>query len=275
MAEKLKKAFMIMNKRGFNMDYKFLSVEIENHIAQVSFNRPEVLNAFDAETIDELDNLMDFIATNETINCVVFSGSKGNFAAGADITNMVTMNPKEAYGFSFNKTFSKIENLPQSTIAAVAGYALGAGCELALACDFRIAADNAKFGLPEIKLGIMPGAGGTQRLPRLIGIARAKELIMLGHNINAQTALSYGLVNKVVADEELIDEALALAKKLAAGPPDALKAAKKVINYGIDLDLKAGIELEAISWSNLFSTHDQREGMEAFLEKRKPIFKGN
>lgn len=257
------------------MDYKFLTVEIENHIAKVMFNRPEVLNAFDAETINELDNLLDFIATNETIYCVVFSGSKGNFAAGADITNMVTMNPKEAYEFSFSKTFSKLEALPQPTIAAVSGYALGAGCELALACDFRIASINAKFGLPEIKLGIMPGAGGTQRLPRLIGIARAKELIMLGSNINAESALSYGLVNKVVADEELLAEALALAKKLAAGPPEALKAAKKVINYGVDLDLKAGIELEAISWSNLFSTHDQKEGMQAFLEKRKANFNGN
>lgn len=256
------------------MNYKSLLVEVENHVAKISFNRPQVLNAFDAETITELDNLIEYIAYDETIYCVIFSGREGNFAAGADITNMVNMNPKEAYEFSFSKTFSKIEALPQPTIAAVSGYALGAGCELALACDFRIAAQSAKFGLPEIKIGIMPGAGGTQRLPRLIGIARAKELIMLGNNIDAATALSYGLVNKVVADEELLNEAVSLAKKLAAGPPEALKAAKKVINIGVDLDLKAGIELEAISWSNLFSTQDQKEGMQAFLEKRKPIFKG-
>ncbi|NLB88794.1 MAG: enoyl-CoA hydratase/isomerase family protein [Syntrophomonadaceae bacterium] len=257
------------------MNYEFLLVEIENHVAKITFNRPQVLNAFDAQTINELDHLLDLIAADETIYCVIFNGSEGNFAAGADITNMVAMKPKEAYEFSFSKTFSKIEDLPQPTIAAVAGYALGAGCELALACDFRIAGRSAKFGLPEIKLGIMPGAGGTQRLPRLIGIARAKELIMLGNNIDAESALAYGLVNKVVADEVLLDEAMNLAKKIAAGPPEALKAAKKVINYGVDLDLKAGIELEAISWSNLFSTQDQKEGMQAFLEKRKPNFKGN
>ena len=135
-----------------------------------------------------------------------------------------------------------------------------------------IAAQSAKFGLPEIKIGIMPGAGGTQRLPRLIGIARAKELIMLGNNIDAATALSYGLVNKVVADEELLNEAVSLAKKLAAGPPEALKAAKKVINIGVDLDLKAGIELEAISWSNLFSTQDQKGGNASIFRKKEAHF---
>lgn len=257
------------------MDYKYLSIQVENHIAVVTFNRPEVLNAFDADTIMELDNLLDFMALNEKVYCVIFCGSEGNFAAGADITNMVAMNPQEAYGFSFNKTFSKIEALPQPTIAAVSGYALGAGCELALACDFRIASTSAKFGLPEIKLGIMPGAGGTQRLPRLIGMARAKELIMLGSNIEAESALAYGLVNRIVADEVLLDEALTLAKKIASGPPEAIKAAKKTINYGADLDLRSAIEMEAISWSKLFSTHDQKEGMQAFIEKRKPKFTGN
>ncbi|MGE5379666.1 MAG: enoyl-CoA hydratase/isomerase family protein, partial [Methylocystaceae bacterium] len=196
-----------------------------------------------------------------------------NFAAGADITDMVEGNPEFARFFAFKDTFNKVADLEKPTIAAVAGYALGAGTELALACDFRIAKANTRFGLPEIGIGIMPGAGGTQRLPRLIGLARAKEMIMLGGMVDAAAALSYGLVNKVV-EEEVVAEAMKLAAKLAKLPPIALRNAKQVINQGQSMELKMGIDLEAIAWASLFATEDQKEGMRAFVGKRKPEFKG-
>lgn len=163
--------------------------------------------------------------------------------------------------------------MEKPTVAAIAGYALGGGMELALACDFRIAQSNAHLGLPEITLGIFPGAGGTKRLPRLIGMARAKEMIMLGGIVDASTALSYGLVNWVVEDP-LLEEALKLASKLSQLPPIAMRQAKQLIQHSWDSDLKTGMEFEALAWTSLFASEDQKEGMKAFLDKRKPNFQG-
>lgn len=255
------------------MSSQNLILSQENGIAIVTINRPEVLNALNRQTVDELDAMAEELNRDKEVRVVIFTGGEKHFAAGADITDMVEGNPEFARGFAFKDTFNKIEDLNKPTIAAVAGYALGAGMEMTLACDFRVAKANVRFGLPEVGIGIMPGAGGTQRLPRLIGTARAKEMIMLGNNIDAGTALSYGLVTRVV-EENVVEEALKLAAKLASLPPIALRSAKQVVNQGQSMELKLGIDLEAIAWANLFATEDQKEGMRAFIQKRKPDFKG-
>jgi enoyl-CoA hydratase len=204
---------------------------------------------------------------------LIVSGSEGNFAAGADVAPMVDLAPAEAEVFCFNDVFNELEALPVPVIAAISGFALGGGMELALACDFRICGKDAKMGFPEIKLGIFPGAGGTQRLPRLIGVGRAREMIYLGATIDADTALQYGLCNRVVSGDP-VDEAMKMAEKLATRPPVALAGVKGVINFGMNAGLRESIAFEQRAWADLFSTADQKEGMNAFLEKRKAVFQG-
>ena len=241
------------------------------NIGVLKVNRPKALNALSREVVDEIDEVLEQIKADEEARALIVTGD-GNFAAGADIVAMVELGPEEARKFLFSETFNKLENLEIPTIAAICGYALGGGLELALTCDFRIASEDAKVGLPEITLGIMPGAGGTVRLPRLIGEAKAKEMIMLGGPIKADEALRVGLVSKVVPKEELFDEAMKLAEKLSQRPKLALKAAKESINNGrID---KNAVAKEADIWSSLFATQDQKEGMRAFVDKRKPQYIG-
>jgi enoyl-CoA hydratase len=256
------------------LTYSHILLEVENHVATLSLNRPEVLNALNREMVDEIDQAVDRIARDGDIRVVILTGAGKHFAAGADVSNMAELNPEEARQFAFTPTINKVESLPQPVIAAVKGYALGAGFEIALAADIRLAGNSSRFGFPEINLGIMPGAGGTQRLPRILGCAQAKELIFLGHNLDANMALTQGLVNQIVADEKLMDEALAMAQKMAAKPPLAMKMAKRTVNLGMNMDVKSATEMEAIAWSDLFATQDQKEGMRAFLEKRKPQFNG-
>ena len=241
------------------------------NIGVLRINRPKSFNALNREVVNMLDQKIDLIEHDPEVRALIVTGD-GNFAAGADIVAMVELNSEEAREFLFSNTFNRLENIGIPTIAAIAGYALGGGLELALTCDFRIAADNAKVGLPEITLGIMPGAGGTIRLPRIIGELKAKEMIFLGEQIKADEALRIGLVSKVVPKEELFDEAMKFAEKLAQRAPLALKAAKKSVNYGIAQ--AQAIENEANVWSSLFSTEDQKEGMRAFVDKRKPEYKG-
>jgi enoyl-CoA hydratase len=208
----------------------------------------------------------------------VLTGGEEIFCAGADISEIEgTASAEAAYQHAreFQILFEQLEALPQPVIAAVSGYALGGGCELALACDFRIASETARFGLPEIKIGAFPGGGGTQRLPRLIGITKAKEMILLGDPINAQEALSAGVVTKVVAKEKLLSEAQQLAAKLAALPRLALQASKMLINKSQEMDLTSGLEMEARTFGGIAHTHDLAEGTKAFMEKRKPNFTGN
>lgn len=240
-------------------------------IGVLKINRPKAFNALSREVVDLIDEKLEIIKADEEVRALIVT-SDGNFAAGADIVAMVELGPEEARKFLFSETFNKLENLGIPTIAAICGYALGGGLELALTCDFRIASEDAKVGLPEITLGIMPGAGGTIRLPRLIGEAKAKEMIMLGGQIKADEALRVGLVSKVVPKEELFDEAMKLAEKLATRPKLALKAAKESINYG--KAQTAAIDNEADIWSSLFATQDQKEGMRAFVDKRKPQYVG-
>ncbi len=253
------------------MSYQFIAVKTENEIGVVCLNRPSELNALNKDMVLELDRAFDEMASDPGVKAVVITGEK-NFAAGADITNMMALTPEEAKGFSFRHTFNKIEAFPKPVIAAISGFALGGGMELALACDMRVASPTAKMGFPEINLGIFPGAGGTQRLPRLIGTARAKEMIYTGGFVDGAKALEYGLVNQIAEDP--LAEALKLASRLGAKAPAAFRLAKQCLNLALDLDQKTGIEFEAVAWCSLFATEDQREGMQAFAEKRKPVFKG-
>lgn len=248
-------------------------LELRGPIAVLKINRPKALNALSREIVDLIDDKLELIINNEEIKALIITGDN-NFAAGADIVDMVDKNAKEARAFLFSDTFSKLESIEMPTIAAICGYALGGGLELALACDFRIASEDAQMGLPEINLGIMPGAGGTVRLPRLIGEAKAKELIYLGGRLSSHEAYQFGIVNKVVKTEELMAEALKMAEKLAEKSTIAIRAAKKSINSGSELTKAEAIDHEAELWSALFDSQDQKEGMKAFLEKRKPNYQG-
>lgn len=241
-------------------------------IAIISVDRPEALNALSRSIIDEMDDLVEEVMKDRDIRCLVLH-SKKNFAAGADIKKMIECNEQEARAFLFSPTYNKIADLNIPVIAAIEGYALGGGMELAMTADIRIAGEGAKMGFPEVTLGIMPGAGGTVRVPRIIGEARAKELIFTGDVITAERAEAMGLVNRVTADDQVFDEAMKLAKKLAKRAPIALAAAKATIRSGQEEpDQNKSIDIEAANWARLFTTEDQKEGMRAFLEKRKPAF---
>lgn len=257
------------------MELNNLIYSKKSGIATVVLNRPQALNALNGDLMAELDYLLDNIAVDEDVKAVIITGGERVFAVGADITTMAKANPVQALGLvgQFHQVMNKLENLPKPVIAAIAGMALGGGLELALACDLRLAAEGAKFALPEINLGIIPGAGGTQRLPRVIGVTKAKELIYLGDMIDAEVALQYGLLNRVVPLDMLLEEANRVAIKLTSKPGLALGAAKRVINNGINSDINTGNMIERESFAALFATEDQKEGMQAFIEKRTPIFK--
>ena len=247
----------------------------EGGIAKVLINRPKALNALNSETLQELQEIFLEIKGDSSVKVVILSGEGDKaFVAGADIAEMATLTPAQgkAFGELGNEVFSLIENIPQPTIAAVNGFALGGGCELSMACDIRIASENALFGQPEVGLGITPGFGGTQRLPRLIGEGRAKELIFLGSKIDATEAYRIGLVNKVVALEELMSTCEKIAEKLLRNSMFAISCSKEAIHKGLDMDLKNGLAMESALFGMTFSHADQTEGMNAFLEKRKPEF---
>jgi enoyl-CoA hydratase/carnithine racemase len=248
-------------------------LEKTRNIAILKINRPKAYNALSKEIVDLIDNKLEIIKKDKEIKVLILTADN-HFAAGADIADMVNKMPEEAKAFSFAKTFLKLENLEIPTIAAICGYALGGGLELTLACDLRIASEDAQMGLPEINLGIMPGAGGTVRLPRLIGEARAKEMIFLGSKITASQAYQYGMINKIVKKEDLESEALKMAEDLAQKAPVALQTSKEVVNYGCNQSKEKAFSKESERWAGLFASEDQKEGMSAFLEKRKPQYKG-
>jgi enoyl-CoA hydratase len=259
------------------MEYKNLLFEVEEGVATVTFNRPKALNAMNSETMGELMDAIKRCADDDGIKCVVLTGAGDKaFVAGADIVEMQELEPSDALKFMErgHETYRAIELLPKPVVAAVKGFALGGGTEIAMSCDIRFAADNARFGQPEILLGLIPGWGGTQRLARLIGIGRAKEIIMGGGQIDAQRAYELGLVNKVFPADELMAETKKFAKRLAAMPAFAIKMAKHSINFGHELPLDHANRLEMECCAQCFSTHDQKEGMKAFLEKRKANFIG-
>lgn len=258
------------------MELQNIVYEKEGAVRIVTMNRPKAMNALSVELATELALVMDEIAADAEAGAVILTGGSRAFMAGGDLALMATADPlaAEDYLTLAGQAFSKIENLALPVIAAVSGLALGGGCELALACDLRIAAEGAIFGQPEINLGVIPGAGGTQRLTRVVGPGWAKHLVLTGKNIDTETAFKIGLVTQVVPKEELMAEAKKLAAALAAKPRVAMKAAKKCLNYGMDVDLASGLAYEAKNMAFLFATQDQKEGMQAFFEKRPPKFSG-
>jgi len=245
----------------------------ENHIAILSVDRPEALNALSREIVDEMDAFIEDVSQDNSIYVLVLYSEK-NFAAGADIKAMVECDEQAAKEFVFSPTYNKIADLEIPVIAAIEGFALGGGLELALTADIRIAGENAKVGFPEVTLGIMPGAGGTIRGPKIIGYAYASELIFSGEIITAAKAKDIGLVNRVVPDDQVLEETMKLAGCIARRGPIAVRTAKKTIRSGLEEpDVNEAIAIEEKNWVALFRTEDQKEGMEAFIEKRKPIYK--
>jgi len=259
------------------MDLKTLIVSIEDRVAIITLNRPRHLNALNLELIEELDQALTAVEQDGQVGALIITGQEEFFAVGADLKEVEQLhNPLAAHDFvtRVNRVFNRLENFPRPVIAAISGLALGGGCELALCCDLRIAAEGARFGQPEIKLGLIPGAGGTQRLPRLVGQGRAKELLFFGNPIEAEEALRIGLVNRVVPAESLLAEARKMARQLLERPPLALRMTKLAVNQGGNTDLQTALALEARCFEFLFSTEDQKEGLKAFREKRTPAFKG-
>ncbi len=260
------------------MAYENILYQAEDRIATITFNRPTALNALNAALLDEFSLALDKIAADENIHVLVLTGAGDkSFVAGADINELATYNSLSAKNFARkgHNIIAKLQELPIAVIAAVNGFALGGGTEIAIASDFIYASENAKFGQPEINLGLIPGFGGTQRLPRLIGMNRAKELVFTGKMISAAEAEKIGLVNKVIPHDQLMEEVIQTAKEIAFKGQTSLRAAKQTINHGMNTDLATGIHIEIDGFGLCYGSADAKEGTAAFLEKRKPEFKGS
>ena len=259
------------------MAYENIMYEVKEGIATITFNRPKALNALNGALLAELSAALDEIAADEDIRVLILTGAGDkSFVAGADISELATFDSLKAKAFSASghDIINKLQKLPITVIAAVNGFALGGGTEIAITCDFIYASENAKFGQPEINLGVIPGFGGTQRLPRVIGTAMAKELIFTGKMISAAEALQLGLVNKVVPQDNLMEEALKTAGIIATKGKVSLREAKQAINKGMNVDLATGIAIEVDAFAMCYASPDAKEGTSAFLEKRKAEFKG-
>lgn len=256
------------------MEYSKLLIEKKNGIAIVKINNPQSLNALNTAILEELETLFAELEADRHVSVVIITGEGKAFVAGADINQMSNMDAAQgrAFGEMGARVFRKIETLAKPVIAAVNGYALGGGCELAMCCDIRIASAKAKFGQPETGLGITPGFSGTQRLPRLVGMGKAKELIFTAEAISAEEAYRIGLVNSVVEPHELMNAAIAMAGKIAERAPVAVKYSKEAINHGMQCSMDEAINIETNLFGLCFATEDQKEGMKAFMEKRKATF---
>ncbi len=252
------------------MSYETIICEKEERIATITLNRPRRRNAINYQLLTEIHEVLDEIAQDSDVWIVIVTGSEGAFSAGADVREQM---PSD-YLLRFRELLHRIETMGKPVIAAINGLALGGGCELALACDLRIACTSARIGIPEIKLGVIPSAGGTQRLPRLVGPTKAKELLFFGDPIDGNEAYRIGLVNRVVPDEALMDEVRNMARLLLERPPMALRMIKSAVNTGLKVDLESGLDFEAQCAAILATTEDMQEGIRAFVEKRKPVWKG-
>ncbi|MGY0691954.1 enoyl-CoA hydratase/isomerase family protein [Virgibacillus sp. FSP13] len=258
------------------MTYQYIELVRKEKLAYIIINRPEVRNALNQETLDEMVHALDALAHNEEVGCIIFTG-KGNksFAAGADINQLKEKTAADALKQEgMQHVYDLIESYEKPTIAMVNGYALGGGCELAMACDIRIASTNAKFGLPELNLSIIPSAGGTQRLARLVGKGKALDMILTGKLLDANEATQFGLVSEAVEPEKLAETTKKYAKKILAKGPLAVKLAKLSVHMGTETDMKTGLMLEKLSQAVLFNSSDKDEGVEAFLGKREAVFGG-
>ncbi|AGX03340.1 MULTISPECIES: enoyl-CoA hydratase-related protein [Bacillaceae] len=254
-----------------------IDLKVENHAAIITLNRPEALNAFNYETLEELQRTVEDIRINPDVRVVIFTGAGDKaFSVGADLKERKTLSQTDVKRnvYKIGEVFSLIESLPQPTIAAINGFAFGGGMELALSCDFRLAAQGTKMGLTETSLAIIPGAGGTQRLPRLIGQAKALELILTARRLTSEEALHYGLLTKAVPLDQLLEECLKLAEEMLANGPVALQQAKFAVKQGMNADLQTGLQIERKAYEVTIPTEDRLEALQAFSEKRKPEFKG-
>jgi enoyl-CoA hydratase len=259
------------------MAYENIIFQIDAGIATITFNRPKALNALNPALLDEFSQALDEIVADEDIRVLVLTGAGDKaFVAGADINVLAACNPLSARKFSKkgHTIIGRLQQLPIAVIAAVNGFALGGGTEIAIACDFIYASENAKFGQPEINLGLIPGFGGTQRLPRLIGSNKAKEMVFTGKMISAAEAQQMGLANKVVPQAQLMEEVMKTAREIASKGRLSLRTAKEAINYGLNTDLATGIHIEIEGFGMCYGSSDAKEGTAAFLEKRKAVFKG-
>lgn len=263
-----------MSNRELIENFKNVEAIIEGNIGLIKMNRPKAMNALNSETLEELERLIGFFEEANEVKGIIITGEGRAFVAGADIVEMKDYGSVEgrAYANFAQEVFNKIEAVEKPVIAAVNGFALGGGCELAMSCDIRIASEKAVFGQPEVKLGLIPCFGGTQRLPRLVGEGRAKELIYTCRHIDADEAFSIGLANKVVPADDLIDEAKAMLEQILTMAPIAISYAKVAINKGKDMDLRNALELEKDLAAIAFGSDQKEEGMAAFLEKREPKF---
>lgn len=257
------------------MAFENILVTIDGAIGLIQLNRPKVLNALNDALTTELADALEELDRNDAVRCIVLHGSERAFSAGADIDQMKSATPLWMMNnASINRNFDRVRRTSKPIVAAVSGYCLGGGCELVMACDIVIASETAQFGQPEISIGIIPGAGGTQRLTRAFGKSRAMELILTGKFFTAQEAHARGLVSRIVPPELYLDEAKSLARDIASKPPVAVRLAKEAINKAYEMTLTEGLNHEARLFHMLFSTEDQKEGMTAFVEKRKPEWKG-
>jgi enoyl-CoA hydratase len=251
-----------------------IMVETKDHVALLRLHRPHVLNALNQALVKRLADLLEELDREDGVRAIVLTGGDKAFAAGADIQELAGMDAVDFVNQPYFADWERIRRVAKPLIAAVKGYALGGGNELAMCCDMIIAGESAKFGQPEINIGVMPGAGGTQRLTKAIGKAKAMELILTGRMLTADEALAWGLVNRVVPDAQVEEEALALAGEIARKPPIAVRLAKQAVNRAQELTVEQGLQFEQHAFYLLFSSEDQQEGMKAFMEKRKPQFKG-
>ncbi len=256
------------------MTYENILTETRDRVGLITLNRPKALNALNGPLLSELAAALQAFDRDEAIGAIVITGSQRAFAAGADIKQMATASAVDMLKDSFVELFDALRGIRKPIIAAVSGYALGGGCELAMACDMIVAAESAKFGQPEVTIGVIPGAGGTQRLTRAVGKAIAMEMVLNNRSLSAEEALRFGLVNRVVPDERYLDEALELAAEIAARAPLAVRLGKEMVNQAFELSLSQGLEAERRAFYFLFASEDQKEGMQAFIEKRKPEWKG-
>ena len=257
------------------MNYTSILVETRGHVGLIILNRPQALNALNNQLMRELMDALEAFDQNDNVGAMVITGNEKAFAVGADIKEMAGKTAQQMLDIDHVAVFGRIRTIQKPVIAAVSGWALGGGCEVALSCDMIIASDSAKFGQPEITIGVIPGAGGTQRLIRAVGKALAMEMILNNRTLTAQEALQYGLVNRVVPVGDYLNVAILLADEIASRAPLAVRAAKRMINHSYESFLTDGLAEEKQVFYNLFASKDQKEGMQAFVEKRKPEWKGN
>ena len=255
------------------MTYENIIVETRGSVGIITLNRPQALNALNPALIDDLNAALDAYEKDDGIGCVVLTGNEKAFAAGADIKDMQSKTYMDAYMGDFIKKWERITEFRKPVIAAVAGYALGGGCELSMMCDFIIAADTAKFGQPEIKLGVMPGAGGTQRLTKFVGKSKSMEMCLTGRMMDAEEAERSGLVSRIVPADQLIEEAVKTAESIAGMSLPIVMMTKETVNRAYETTLSEGVRFERRLFHSMFATEDQKEGMAAFAEKRKADFK--